>query len=349
MKKIYEDFEEDFEHDFEDDLDSDELENDEFDYPENYIQTKDEDDEFQSRMRMKNISNKFKPDYEGGRQDKWKEPKKFSPLKSDDLSLDNYLKKIKQGKLKEQILEQTLNAQKTDDGKLNINGHKYKLEVQTALGWVSVNIKKLVQTANGWEVEASKGWMSQTKTVPNDTVSIIKQNIGKPTIDLGGKEPKRLVKEEKMKKVIKLTESDINRLVKKVLNEQETQNYMFFSNLEQIKRQCELLLELDPSEIENILQNGHDWADDHVTVAKENMDQVFDFMMNQTQGNDDNDMVMEENRKKTGTKLCARGKAAAKAKFKVYPSAYANGYAVQVCKGKMPGSDGKKHCSAPYC
>ena len=152
-----------------------------------------------------------------------------------------------------------------------------------------------------------------------------------------------------MKNIIKLKESDITRLVKKVLSEQETQNYMFFSNLEQIKRQCELLLELDPSEIENILQNGHDWADDHVTVAKENMDQVFDFMMNQTQGNDDNDMVMEEGRKKSGTKLCARGKAAAKAKFKVYPSAYANGYAVQVCKGKMPGSDGKKHCSAPYC
>jgi len=35
-------------------------------------------------------------------------------------------------------------------------------------------------------------------------------------------------------------------------------------------------------------------------------------------------------------------KARAKAKFKVYPSAYANGYAVQVCKGKMPGTDGKK-------
>ena len=27
------------------------------------------------------------------------------------------------------------------------------------------------------------------------------------------------------------------------------------------------------------------------------------------------------------TKLCARGKAAAKRKFKVYPSAYANAYA----------------------
>jgi hypothetical protein len=60
-------------------------------------------------------------------------------------------------------------------------------------------------------------------------------------------------------------------------------------------------------------------------------------------------LSMTEGRKKAGTKLCARGKSAAKSKFKVYPSAYANGYAVQVCKGRMPGLDGKKRCSPPYC
>ena len=48
-------------------------------------------------------------------------------------------------------------------------------------------------------------------------------------------------------------------------------------------------------------------------------------------------------------KLCARGKAAAKRKFKVYPSAYANGYAVQVCKGTKPDLSGKKKCDPPYC
>ena len=41
-------------------------------------------------------------------------------------------------------------------------------------------------------------------------------------------------------------------------------------------------------------------------------------------------------------KLCAKGKAAAKRKFKVYPSAYANMYASGVCSGKItPG--GKKN------
>ena len=155
-------------------------------------------------------------------------------------------------------------------------------------------------------------------------------------------------------KTLKLTESDLNRIVKKVLLEQESERYMFFSNLEQMRRQCDMLLEMDKDMIESILDNGHDWAQDHIAEAKNNMDQVFDFLMNETKRDDmessmEDDDMMYEGRKKTGTKLCSRGKAAAKAKFDVYPSAYANGYAVQVCKGKMPGTDGKKRCSGTYC
>jgi len=159
-----------------------------------------------------------------------------------------------------------------------------------------------------------------------------------------------------MKKVIKLTENDLQKLVDKVLKEAEHEHsrYMFFSNLEQIKRQAELLLELDDDVISQILENGHDWADDHITVAKENMDQVFDFLMNETQDSEMDmsmmdDVTIIEGRKKTGTKLCARGKAAAKARYDVFPSAYSNGHGVQVCKGKIKGLDGKKRCSPPYC
>ena len=94
------------------------------------------------------------------------------------------------------------------------------------------------------------------------------------------------------------------------------------------------------------------------------MDQVFDFLKNETEGesdyeekednDDEEDMVMVEGRKKkrrkkTGTPLCARGIASAKSKYDVYPSAYANGHAVQVCKGTIKGLDGKKHCSGAYC
>ena len=225
-----------------------------------------------------------------------------------------------------------------------------------------------------------------------------------------------------MKRVVKLSESKLTELVKRIMSEQDSERYMFFSNLEQIHRQTGLLLELNKNTVESILDGGHDWAQDHVSTAKESLDQVFDFMMNETKNEDNvtvleqdyssdterptsdrerqvkslfgdkygqyipndviryirkspaqfikkiyqmygdkvydyldkaksqsNDEVVSEGKKKPGTKLCARGTAAAKSKFKVYPSAYANGYAVQVCKGTKPGLDGNKRCSSPYC
>jgi hypothetical protein len=160
---------------------------------------------------------------------------------------------------------------------------------------------------------------------------------------------------------------NIDRLIRKAIREtvedipsrqeKESSRYMFFSNLEQMRRQCDLLLDLDHSMIENILDSGHDWAQDHIAEAKNNMDQVFDFLMNESKKNgmelsmnmDDKEMVMMEGRKKTGTKLCARGLASAKAKYDVHPSAYSNGHAVQVCKGKIKGLDGKRRCSGAFC
>jgi len=153
---------------------------------------------------------------------------------------------------------------------------------------------------------------------------------------------------------------NLDYIIKKVIRETQEENssrYMFFSNLQQMRRQCDMLLEMDHSMIENILENGHDWAQDHIAEAKNNMDQVFDFLMNETKKDnmnmsmnfDNEDIMMSEGRKKTGTKLCARGKSSAKAKYDVYPSAYANGHAIQVCKGKVKGLDGKKRCSPPYC
>lgn len=150
---------------------------------------------------------------------------------------------------------------------------------------------------------------------------------------------------------MKNLDSIIRRVIKET-HEEKSSRYMFFSNLEQIRRQCDLLLDLDQNMIEEILEHGHDWAQDHISEAKNNMDQVFDFLMNET--NSESDMGMEDNimmegRKKTGTKLCARGLASAKAKYDVHPSAYSNGHAVQVCKGKIKGLDGKRRCSGAFC
>lgn len=121
-----------------------------------------------------------------------------------------------------------------------------------------------------------------------------------------------------MKKVVKLTESDIKGLVKKILredNEERNSRYMFFQNLQQMRRQCDLLLDLDEEMLESILEDGHDWAQDHIAEAKNNLDQVFDFLMNETKKTgmelsmsiDDKDMMGEGRKKKKDPNPCWKG------------------------------------------
>ena len=132
---------------------------------------------------------------------------------------------------------------------------------------------------------------------------------------------------------------NIERIIRKVLKEEDEHRsgrYMFFSNLEQMKRQCDLLLDLDEEMVESILENGHDWAQDHIAEAKNNMDQVFDFIMNESEGGEESDynddMVMEGRKKKnvaTNKKLWQQSLAWARARYDVCPSAYCNGAAVK--------------------
>ena len=135
----------------------------------------------------------------------------------------------------------------------------------------------------------------------------------------------------------------LNRIIRKVLMEQESRSsrYMFFSNLEQMRRQCDMLLEMDQNEIEEILNNGHDWAQDHIAEAKNNMDQVFDFLKNEMEGDhnyeeedyEEEDETIEEGRKKknvaTNKKLWQQSLSWARQRYEVCPSAYCNGAAVK--------------------
>ena len=123
----------------------------------------------------------------------------------------------------------------------------------------------------------------------------------------------------------------------------EQENYMFFGNIEQMKRQCDLLMNEDHTKIDNILKQ-HDWAQDHISEAKSLLDQVFDFLMNQTQGEEVDEIYLSEEYQIDESKNCptdpakwSASKAAAKAKFDVYPSAYANGWAAKNYKSKGGG------------
>ena len=73
---------------------------------------------------------------------------------------------------------------------------------------------------------------------------------------------------------------------KSLKEDKDSSRYMFFGNLEQIRRQAGLLLDMNEEQIEKILESGHDWAQDHIATAKESSDQVFDFLMNETKRGD---------------------------------------------------------------
>lgn len=80
----------------------------------------------------------------------------------------------------------------------------------------------------------------------------------------------------------KLQKAILGKMDENHEDQPENDRYMFFSNLQQMRRQCGLLLDLDHAMIERILDNGHDWAQDHIAEAKSFLDQVFDFFMNET-------------------------------------------------------------------
>ena len=83
---------------------------------------------------------------------------------------------------------------------------------------------------------------------------------------------------------IKITESQYRKLLKE---QSKGENYMFFSNLKQMRRQLDIMLnEFNPYWVDTMLSDGHDWADDHITEAKVNIDQVFDFFMNKLKDED---------------------------------------------------------------
>lgn len=77
----------------------------------------------------------------------------------------------------------------------------------------------------------------------------------------------------------KYRQLNLAKTLKGLKEHRETQNYMFFSNLDTIKRLVDEMLEMDEHTLDNMLSE-HDWASDHISVAAENIEHVFNFVVN---------------------------------------------------------------------
>ena len=58
----------------------------------------------------------------------------------------------------------------------------------------------------------------------------------------------------------------------------ETSNYMFFQNLKTIHHAIGELLNMDHSQIDQLLSNGHAWAVDHIATSADDVEEVYHFL-----------------------------------------------------------------------
>ena len=107
------------------------------------------------------------------------------------------------------------------------------------------------------------------------------------------KDPKKPGAQLDKKDATKKRQLELAKTLKSLKEHQDTSNYMFFGNLETIKRLVDELLEMDHSEIDSILTE-HDWASDHISVATENLEQVFDFLAGHTSSEHEMDHEAEQ-------------------------------------------------------
>jgi hypothetical protein len=106
---------------------------------------------------------------------------------------------------------------------------------------------------------------------------------------------------------MKVKLSELRALVKNALNEgyNEQTYYMFFQNIKQIKRQCEEILSMDRNKVDHILKSGHDWAADHISTSKDDVEEVYNFLKSKCESkrNDiDQSGFMNEKRLKSFSK-----------------------------------------------
>jgi hypothetical protein len=148
----------------------------------------------------------------------------------------------------------------------------------------------------------------------------------------------------------------------------EKGTYMVLQNLQQIMDDIQLILKYKHhSMFPKLVTGDHAWAGDHITTSKDDIEEVANFIKLQIEGDDQSNIneasssaqqaAIAVNMKKKGikpkqeseeeideSKNCptdpakwAASKAAAKRKFDVYPSAYANGWAAKNYKAKGGG------------
>lgn len=84
----------------------------------------------------------------------------------------------------------------------------------------------------------------------------------------------------------KFRKLQLAKTLKGLKEHQETENYMFFANVQNICNFCQEILSMDKNEVDKILSDGHGWATDHIATSKDDVEEVVNFLKTHKTKND---------------------------------------------------------------
>lgn len=68
----------------------------------------------------------------------------------------------------------------------------------------------------------------------------------------------------------------------------EPKNYMFFSNLKIIKEKVDAMLAMDIHQVDQMITDGHDWASDHISTSRDDVEEVYNWLASAMGGQEQN-------------------------------------------------------------
>ena len=84
------------------------------------------------------------------------------------------------------------------------------------------------------------------------------------------------------KDLTKLRQLNLAKTLKGLKEHQETENYMFFANVQNVCNFCQEILAMDKNEVDKVLSDGHGWATDHIATSKDDVEEVVNFLRTHT-------------------------------------------------------------------
>ena len=133
---------------------------------------------------------------------------------------------------------------------VDINGHKYGYSQKDGdldIGDIARKFEKMLQFSAG----KALNWLKQHTVLSSGSKAAEKKDLDNP---------------------------EVKESVSEGHNGME--NYMFFGNLKTIKACIEKMMDLDPMMVDQMLSDGHDWANDHVATSKDDIEEVCNWLCN---------------------------------------------------------------------